>query len=79
MSYNNLAICFQRKLAAQNGGRVNDAKSALLDEITRCGGYMQTVDVDKLIELVDAYKAAKSDYDANIREISRLRGLEVEA
>jgi len=78
MSYNNLAIAFQRRLASENSKRVNSAKSALLDEINRCAGYMQTVDLDKLISLVNTYQRAKSDYDANLFEIIRLRGLEVE-
>lgn len=73
MSYNNLAIAFQRKLAAENIKRVNSAKSALLDEINR------TVDLDALVALVDAYKAAKSDYAANLAEISRLNRLEAQA
>lgn len=78
MSYNNLAIAFQRKLAAENGKRVNSAKIALLDEIRRCYPY-ETVDIDKLIELVNAYQSAQADLKANMDEIARLNRLEAQA
>lgn len=62
----------QRGLLRVNGKREDAARDALEVEIRRIG-ESPDADLDKLIELVEQYKAAKSDARANLLEITRIK------
>jgi len=68
-----LDLELQRGLLRVNSKREDAARDALNAELQRIDEYLQVADLDKLIELVEQYKAAKSDARVNLLEITRIK------